>query len=369
VPGEREGPAVIDRRVAIWQDRPLLKLATRTSLRLPSIPVVIVLVLVTALVDPAGADQQVSLALDWQLQGPQAPFVAAKGMGAFRQVNLDVRIDPGSGSQKTIERVAAGTYDLGYGDINSMIEYNIKHPENPLLAVYVVLNTSPLAVFSLKRHGVSRPADLQGASVGAPAGDAARRLWPIFARSAAIPAGDVKWINVSPQLREPALVRGDVKAITGFHFTSWLNLTESLGVSESEIVAFRYSDHGLQLYGNAVMARADWLRVNGETVRRFLVALTRGLKLALREPGGAVAHVKAAEPLISVATETRRLELARANMLNAEVQANGLGAIDRARMARAVDQLAEAFALPTRPTVDQVFTDAYLPAAAARRVE
>ena len=338
------------------------------SLRFRSNPAVMALVLVAALLEPARAEQ-VSLALDWQLQGPQAPFVAAKGMGAFREVNLDVRIDPGSGSQKTIERVVSGTYDLGYGDINSMIEYNVKHPGNPLVAVYVVLNTSPLAVFSLKRHGVSRPTDLQSVSIGAPAGDAARRLWPIFAQSVGFPAGDVRWVNVSPQLREPALVRGDVKAITGFHFTSWLNLTETLGVPESEIVAFRYSDHGLQLYGNAVMARADWLRSNAETVRRFLVGLTRGLKLALREPAAAVAYVKSAEPLISVATETRRLELARTNMLNAEVHANGLGAIDRARMARAVDQLAEAFALPARPTVDQVFTDAYLPAAAARKVE
>ena len=44
-------------------------------------------------------------------------------------------IDRGTGSQKTIEQVATGTYDVGYGDINSMIEYNVKNPQTPLIAV------------------------------------------------------------------------------------------------------------------------------------------------------------------------------------------------------------------------------------------
>jgi NitT/TauT family transport system substrate-binding protein len=56
-------------------------------------------------------------------------------------------------------------------------------------------------------------------------------------------------------------------------------------------------------------------------------------------------------------------------MLNAEVRANGLGGVDRARLERAIAQVADAFALPSRPPAEQVFTDAYLPPAAARRVE
>src|SRR5262245_50415027 len=73
---------------------------------------------------PAAADAKVKFVLDWQIQGPQAPFIAAKTLGAFSGSGLDVTIDRGTGSQKTIELVATGTYDLGYGDINSMIEYN-----------------------------------------------------------------------------------------------------------------------------------------------------------------------------------------------------------------------------------------------------
>ncbi|HSF05600.1 MAG TPA: ABC transporter substrate-binding protein [Methylomirabilota bacterium] len=319
---------------------------------------------------PVPAQTRVKFALDWQIQGPQAPFISAKAMGAFASQGLEVTIDRGSGSQKTIEQVATGTYDMGYGDINSMIEYNVKNPQQPLIAVYIILNTPPFALLSLKRYGIAKPGDLKGASIGAPAGDAPRRLWPIFAKNAGVPVDSVTWTNMAPPLREPALVKGDVKAISGFFFTGYLNLTENLKVPESEVVAFKYSDYGIDLYGNAVVVRADWLKKNEPTVRKFLAALTQGFRVALKDPETAIAHIKTAEPLANEATELKRLRLAiTANMVNDEVRRNGLGAIDAARMQRAIDQVVQAFELPAKPTVEQVFSGAYLPPAAVRRLD
>ena len=332
-----------------------------------------ILGLVTALgaaPGPASAQTKVKFALDWQIQGPQAPFISAKAIGAFAKEGLDVTIDRGTGSQKTIEQVATGTYDMGYGDINSMIEYNVKNPQNPLVAVAVILNTPPFSLLSLKKYGIREPGDLRGAAIGAPAGDAPRRLWPIFAKNAGVPVDSVTWTNMAPPLREPALVKGDVKAISGFYFTGFLNLAENLKIPESEIVAFKYSDYGLDLYGNAVVVRESWLRQNEETVRKFLAGLATGFKATLKNPRGAIVHIKAAEPLANEAVELKRLELAiSANMINDEVRRNGLMGIDPARMQRAIDQVVQAFELPSKPTVAQVFNGAYLPPAAARKLE
>src|SRR5262245_10710494 len=242
----------------------------------------------------AEAQTKVKFVLDWQIQGPQAPFITAKATGAFTAQGLDVTIDRGTGSQKTIEQVATGTYDMGYGDINSMIEYNVKNPQQPLIAVGIVLNSPPFALISLKRYGIHQPKDLKGASFGAPAGDVPRRLWPIFAKNAGVPVDSVTWTNMAPPLREPALVKGDVKAISGFYFTGFLNLTENLKIPESDVVAFKYSDYGIDLYGNAVVVRVDWLKANEDTVRRFMTALNTGFKATLKDPKGAIVHVKAA---------------------------------------------------------------------------
>jgi NitT/TauT family transport system substrate-binding protein len=342
------------------------------STRRRFVTAVVVLALAGPLVWPsqAPAQSKVKFALDWQIQGPQAPFISAKAMGAFTQQGLDVTIDRGTGSQKTIEQVATGTYDMGYGDINSMIEYNVKNPGNPLVAVYIVLNTPPFSLLSLKRYGIAKPTDLKGANIGAPAGDAPRRLWPIFAKNAGVPVDSVTWTNMAPPLREPALVKGDVKAISGFYFTGYLNLAETLKIPESEIVAFKYSDYGIDLYGNAVVVRVDWLKRNEDTVRKFLVALTQGFKLAVKDPQTAIAHVKAAEPLANEVTELKRLQLAIvANMVNDEVRRNGLGGIEMARMERAIEQVVQSFELGSKPTVIQVFNPAYLPPASARRLD
>jgi NitT/TauT family transport system substrate-binding protein len=318
----------------------------------------------------ADAQTKVRFALDWQIQGPQAPFITAKALGAFTAQGLDVTIDRGTGSQKTIEQVATGTYDLGYGDINSMIEYNVKNPQTPLIAVGMVLNSPPFALLSLKRYGIREPKDLKGASIGAPAGDAPRRLWPIFARNIGLPADSVTWTNMAPPLREPALVKGDVKAISGFYFTGFLNLTENLKIPEADVVAFKYSEHGIDLYGNAVVVRVDWLKANEDTVRRFLAALNTGFKATLKDPKLAITHIKAAEPLTNESTELKRLQLAiTANMINDEVRKNGLLAIDPARMQRAIEQVVTSFELETKPTVAQVFNGAYLPAASERKID
>src|SRR5438094_6621167 len=187
----------------------------------------------------AVAQTKVRFALDWQIQGPQAPFITAKALGAFAAQGLDVTIDRGTGSQKTIEQVATGTYDLGYGDVNSMIEYNVKNPQMPLIAVGMVLNSPPFALLSLKRYGIREPKDLKGASIGAPAGDAPRRLWPIFVQNVGLPADSVTWTNMAPPLREPGGGGGDVKAISGFYFTGFLNLTENLKIPEVDVVALK----------------------------------------------------------------------------------------------------------------------------------
>ena len=48
------------------------------------------------------------------------------------------------------------------------------------------------------------------------------------------------------------LASGKVQAITGFSFSSYINLA-SKGVSEDDISLMLMADYGLKLYGNAVI--------------------------------------------------------------------------------------------------------------------
>ena len=83
--------------------------------------------------------------------------------------------------------------------------------------------------------------------------DAGRKAFPIFQKANGV--SNVAWTSMDPPLRETMLARGDVDAITGFTFTSLLNL-EARGVKTEDVVILPYADYGVKLYGNVVIASA-----------------------------------------------------------------------------------------------------------------
>jgi NitT/TauT family transport system substrate-binding protein len=123
----------------------------------------------------------------------------------------------------------------------------------------------------------------------------------------------------------------------------------------------------MDFYGNALIASGAFLEENPDAVAAFNRAVTRGLKDVLADPAGAVELVAKYDPLIDKELEQRRLHMAiEQNIVTPYVQENGFGAIDEARMARAIDQLAAALDLPTKPAVADIWTDAFLPPAEER---
>jgi NitT/TauT family transport system substrate-binding protein len=313
-----------------------------------------------------GRTVQWKFTLDFIVQGPQAPFLVAAEKGYYAQEGLQVTIDRGFGSADAVTKIASGAYHLGYADINSMIEFNARNPGRELVAIAVVLNEPPFAILTLRRENISRPIELYGKRLGAPAGDAPRRLWPLFARAVGMDPRAVEWVTMDVPLREPMLVRGEVNAISGFYFTSFINL-KAARVDPNDIVAFMYSEQGLPLYGNAIIAPPALLQSEPEAVRGFLRAFIRGLKDTIVNPQEAIAAVKRRDPLLREDVELERLLLAlRLNVLTRDVGAQGFGVVKGERLARAIDLLAEAFAFPRKPAWQQVFTDRFLPPRAER---
>ena len=145
----------------------------------------LLLSLVAIVVAPAtlAQDTKVQFQLDWRFEGPAALFLLAKAKGYFAQEKLDVTIDAGNGSGNAVNRVASGTYHLGFADVAALIEFIGNNPTAPNkpVAVMMVYDATPAAVFSLKKANIRKPADLVGKKLGAPVFDAGRRAFPIFA--------------------------------------------------------------------------------------------------------------------------------------------------------------------------------------------
>ncbi len=328
------------------------------------------LVLATALAAPslarAQAAPRVRLQLDWAFQSPNAFALVARERGFFREVGVDVVVERGAGSGRVPVQLASGAADLGFGDINPAIRFAIENPDRGLLCVAVLLDRSPLCAIVRADGPVRAPKDLEGRTLAAPEFDAGRQLFPAFARVAGIDKARVNFLSVSPELREPMLVQRRADGVTGFVTTSALAL-KGLGLQPDAQRVLLYADHGLDLYGNALLTTRDYARANPDALQRALAALFRGFQSQLADPAGAMAILRRAEPLTDVALETERHALNAATcVLTPGARRDGLSAVEPARLGRGIAAVEEAFGLPRRLAPEAFYTPDYLPPAEAR---
>jgi NitT/TauT family transport system substrate-binding protein len=291
-------------------------------------------------------------------------FLAPAAKGYFKDAKLDVTIDAGNGSGGTVTRVASGTYDMGFADLAALMEFHANNPDSPNkpVAIMMVYNNTPASVMVLKKSGIKTLADLSGKKFGAPVFDAGRRAFPIFSKANNITG--VQWTAMDPPLRETMLARGDVDAITGFTFTSLLNL-EARGVKAADVVVFPYADNGVKLYGNVIIATPKILKENPAAVKAFLAAFTKGVKDVVAKPEAAIDYVRQRDGIINVELETRRLKLAIDTVVNSpDARAEGFGQAKGPRLTLMASQVSDAFNTKTRVNADAVWNGSFLPSAA-----
>ena len=306
------------------------------------------------------ADTPLKFQLDWRFEGPAALFVHPEQKGYFKQAGLDVTVEAASGAG-AIQRVASGTHDLGFADLAALMEFHANNPDAPIkpVAIMVIYNTTPASVMALKKSGITKASDLTGKKMGAPIFDAGRRTFPLFAQANGV--GDVQWSTMEPQLRETMLARGDLDAVTGYTFTSLLNL-EARGVKREDVVVLPYASHGVQLYGNVVIASPKLLAEKPEAVRAFLKAFAQGAKEAIANPEAAIASLKAKDGLVNAPLEVKRLNLTIETAIDSQgARAEGFGRLRPERLQKMAEQVASAYTTKNPVPASAVWNGSFLP--------
>ncbi|QHE85079.1 ABC transporter substrate-binding protein [Hydrogenophaga sp. BPS33] len=319
------------------------------------------LVAAAAFGSTAQAQTPIKFQLDWRFEGPAALFLQSAAKGYYKAAGLDVTIDAGNGSGGTVTRVASGVYDMGFADVAALMEFHANNPDAPNKPVAVMMgyNNTPAAVLALKKSGITKPGDLTGKKMGAPVFDAGRKGFPVFQKANNI--GNVAWTSMDPPLRETMLVRGDIDAITGFSFTSLLNL-EARGVKTADVVILPFADYGVKLYGNAIIASPKLIKENPAAVKAFLTAFAKGAKEVMANPAATIGTVKERDGIINVPLETRRLALAIDSVVaSPDARKEGFGKVDPARLSLMASQVSDAYGTKTRVSVADIWNGSMMP--------
>ena len=309
----------------------------------------------------ASAETAMPFALDWKFEGPAAPYFVAVDKGYFSDAGLTVEVSPGKGSLDAIPKVATGAFPVGMADVNSLVRFLDQNPGAPVTAVMMIYDKPPFAIVGRKSLGVENPKDLEGKVLGAPPPDGAWAQFPIFAKETGIDVAAVKVEPVGFPTREPMLAEGNVAAVTGFSFSSYLNLVR-LGVPEDDISTILMADHGVDLYGNAIIVNTEFAENNPDDVKNFLAAVARGWADAIADPAAAMPSLTKRNPAADADLEQRRLQLAiDANVVTDYTTANGMGGIDQDRFNNALEQIKLTYEFKAEPDAALYFTTDFLP--------
>ncbi|MBT2301022.1 ABC transporter substrate-binding protein [Variovorax paradoxus] len=316
-----------------------------------------------------GSLQKFKFNLGWKVEASGAGFLLAQQRGYYKDAGLEVAIDTGNGSASAISLVGSGAYDCASADLATMIEFNVNNPTAGLKAVAIQYDLNPNAILVRKGGPIARPADLAGKSILGQPFNASRKLFPAFAKAQGFDPSGVKWENVAPDIGDTRFVKGDFDASAYFFFTGLLNL-KARGMGPEQITVFRFSDFGMKSYGNGLVANAKSMQEQGDAMKAFVKASTRGWIEAIADPKAGAVAIKTREPLANEEIEFERLKLiVDGTMKTPDTRSNGWGAATTARLQATIDETVGAFGLKSSPAVADLWTERFLPLAADRKLK
>ena len=313
---------------------------------------------------------KIRFTLDWKYQGIHAYVFWAQEKGYFKAEGLDVDVDQGTGSAATVTRIASGTYDAGFGDMNAIIQLAGTKPGEQPVMVYMIYNRPPFALITKVSSPIKTLKDVVGHTMGTPAGGSAGQLFAPLAKINGIDPAKVTVLNMQPNLQEQMLLNGQVDFSAVFTVTSYINLIGLKVDPDKDIRWLFFSDYGVDLYSNGIMVSKKLLKEKPKAVAGLVRALNRAIIENAAAPDAAIALMMKTEPLMKAVLEKQRLLYTfKTHVVTPETDEIGVGDIKQDRMAKAIKLLVETYGLTGTPTVADVFDRAFLPPKDARALK
>lgn len=310
----------------------------------------------------AKAADTVTLALDWIVNGTHAGYFVADAQGYYRDAGMDVSLSRGFGSGDTVKRIGAGAATFGVADTSTVIA-SVANEDIPVQIVAMVFGKAPLGVIYLKESGIEKPSDLEGKKIARSASGSSVVMFPGFLKANDLDRSSMEEVVADANTLLSLLMSRRVDAVLG----QTINLGRYQEVAKEQgltAAGMNYSDHGLEAYGNAIIANPETIQQNPDLVRRFVAASVKGIAYAISHPDEAIAIMKQANPEIDANAAKEELIGLRSFATSGDAEVKGIGYINPERMAATIATVSSALPLKREPAPEEIFTSEFLPAEA-----
>jgi NitT/TauT family transport system substrate-binding protein len=308
------------------------------------------------------SDLHVNFALN---RGPydasNAPFLLAQKNGYFKDEHIDINMSLSKDAVDALHRVASNEFDLGFLDFPVLLKFAIDNPKDAPLYIFTIFDRSPAAAVTWKTSGVNKPSALSGKTLAATSTDGAFQLFPVFLRAAGIDPASIKFKLVELAEREQLMLNHDVDGAIGFDSTIFYKL-QAKGTTLNDVDITYYADGGLDLYSNGIIVSRKMLADHPDRIAGIVRACAKGWRDALKKPQDAVAAIVEANPKASPDLELARFDWIKTRqVITPAVRRNGLGHIDRARVAKILAQILGDGGKGKHFDIDQVYSTRFMP--------
>jgi NitT/TauT family transport system substrate-binding protein len=243
------------------------------------------------LVGPAAAADKVILMLNWYVYGEHAPFYFGKERGIFAAEGIDLDIQEGRGSGVTAQAVAAKTAQFGYVDVPTMMRAAVKGA--PVIATGVLLQTSPMSAMGFVEKNIRRPEDIKGKTVATTPGDSMSQIWPLFLKKTGLKESDFKTVSGDATTKLNAVINGQADLLLGYVMDQSMRIKDATG---RDVYPIKFADYGVNLVSSGIITTKDLVKDNADLVRRMMVASTKAILAAVKDPKAAAESILKANP-------------------------------------------------------------------------
>ena len=117
----------------------------------------------------------------------------------------------------------------------------------------------------------------------------------------------------------------------------------------------------MDMYGHSIAARDDTIQQRRKMVRSFTQATMKSIAWSVENPGEAVALLLKRFPTLKPRFARARWDFSVNDRMTPFARANGIGMVDQKKMEKTINIIKGAYKLKTGLTVDESYTNEFLP--------
>jgi NitT/TauT family transport system substrate-binding protein len=293
----------------------------------------------------------------WPWYGKNGGFYLAKARGYFERTHIGFAIR--DAYQAPLAVLTAGEAEVAQVSTAEALRAIERGASVEIIAVRDAV--LPVVFVALPASGVRTPRDCAGKRWGvSDANWMEKALLQMLAARTGFDGRSVRLIHVDTEVQLTTLMERKIDFIAawwGSSLPQMLLAEHKFGV---DLTVMRWSQYGVDTYGDCLVARTGWLQEQPQMASAFLSAAIRGFKDAIADPAAAVAAITKLYPDLVQFRDVIRMQATQAADLlyDSYSRVHGLFSIDRAKLARTRDA---SLGPGARAPLERAYTNAYLP--------